>query len=206
MITGKSVKFDDMMKALKREIRKDQNKWKACAETRFMTLAGDDDFSKLQAILDPGSTFKNTDKETRSFLLAQVIKHLDPQIWEKVDKSTFKRKFADYDASKSFTDLRDDFLPQTLAQQIEQKFGEEESFMIQIGMSETLEKIRQGQTVDVEEEKKAEEEKKEEVEELNSSRFMQEFENSQQIAIPDYHTLLTDTYALRNEVSESFYN
>ena len=71
-------------------------------------------------------------------MLAQVIKHLDPQIWEKVDKNTFKRKFADYDASKSFTDLRDDFLPQTLAQQIEQKFGEEESFMMQIGMSETL--------------------------------------------------------------------
>ena len=60
--------------------------------------------------------------------------------------------------------------------------------------------------MDVEEEKKAEEEKKEEVEELNSSRFMQEFENSEQIAIPDFHTLLTDNYTLRNEVSESFYS
>ena len=98
VITDKTVEFDGMMKALKKEIRKDKNKWQACAETRFMTLAGDEDFSKLKAIIEAGSTFKNTEKENRAYLLAQICNHLDPQIWEKIDMEAFRKKYADYDA------------------------------------------------------------------------------------------------------------
>ena len=98
VITDKTVKFDDMMKALKKEIRKDKNKWQACTETLFMTLAGDEDFSKLKAVIEAGSTFKNTERENRAYLLCQIFNHLDPQIWEKVDMETFRKKYADYDA------------------------------------------------------------------------------------------------------------
>ena len=119
VITDKTVKFDDMMKALKKEIRKDKNKWQACAETLFMTLKGDEDFSKLQAVIEAGSTFKNTEKENRAYLLGQIFKHLDPQIWEKVEKETFRKKYAEYDAQKSFSELRDDYVPKTLANYIE---------------------------------------------------------------------------------------
>ena len=43
-----------------------------------------------------------------------------------------------------FEELCTSWVPQHLAQLIEQKFSEDESFMVQIGMSEVLENIRNG--------------------------------------------------------------
>ena len=35
---------------------------------------------------------------------------------------------------------------------------------------------------------------------------MQEFEDNEGSSIPDFYTILTSTYALRNEVAEGFFN
>lgn len=72
-------------------------KWRACLKTRFIALASYSDFSQLVTIMSSGSWLKNTDIFSRAYLLSQILKHVNPQIWSEVSKEEFKKKFADFD-------------------------------------------------------------------------------------------------------------
>ena len=106
IITDKAVNFDEVMKLLRREIVHDENKWKQCTRTRFVVLSGDDDLGRLQAIIASDSLVKNEDTESRAYFLGQLLKHLDASLWDKVSKEQFRKRYADYDESRSIKELK----------------------------------------------------------------------------------------------------
>ena len=73
------------MKKLKGEVLKDLQKNKSCTQTCFKILENSDDVSKMQAIMAPDSTFKNTDRNSRGYFLGRILKHIGDEIWSKVD-------------------------------------------------------------------------------------------------------------------------
>ena len=77
--------------------------------------------------MQPGSTVKNTDLGDRGFFLGSALKHIDEAIWAKIDKYQYMRSFAKIGAEVSFEDVTTVWSAQILAEQIEQKFSEDES-------------------------------------------------------------------------------
>ena len=70
--------------------------------------------------------------------------HLSAEIWEKISKGAFRKKYADFDREKNFEDLTTSWAPYVLSQLIQQKFSQDQSFMVQLYMTEILDRIRSG--------------------------------------------------------------
>jgi hypothetical protein len=67
IITDDELKIDEFMKTLKVKISKDVERWRNCAETRFVILSAED-FKKLHLIAR-SSVEKNTDLLDRGYFL-----------------------------------------------------------------------------------------------------------------------------------------
>lgn len=113
--------------------------------------------------------------------------------------------------------LRDDFVPQTLARMIEDRFVEDESFMLQISLSETMQRIREEDTfLHLGTESKESLIKKKQLEATSQVQcqsnnvgaedwFVQELMRQPDDSTPDFCTLLTQTDKLRNEINSGFF-
>ena len=146
VITDGGCDFNAFMKTLKERILKDAERWRNCSQTRFVVLNGDAAvLERIHHIIEPNSPVKNTDMTDRAYFLGMVLKHISQDIWDKVDKNLYRRKFASIGIENSFEDVSCVWASQTLAELVEQKFSEDESIGIQISMGETFEMIRSGE-------------------------------------------------------------
>ena len=103
-----------------------------------------DEVEKIASIIKHGSTLKNTELSDRGYFLGMVLKHIEQSIWDKVDKSVYRKKYASIGIENTYTDVSTVWGTQILAELICAKYSEEESFMVQISMGETFELIRSG--------------------------------------------------------------
>ena len=72
---------------------------------------------------------KNTDMFDRAYFLGMALKNISSDIWDKIDKETYRSKFANIGAEVSFEEVSTVWGMQILAELIEQKFFEDESGM-----------------------------------------------------------------------------
>jgi len=94
---------------------------------------------------------------------------------------------------------------QILAELIEAKYGQEDSFMAQISMSETFELIRSGAFFGlVEETKEVVDEEAGRLKKQVSAKFIEDIEK--QVSIPNFSEMITKTEKLASDVAENFYN
>lgn len=129
IITDAGCDFDELMQLIKQKIVKDENKWRSCTQIRWIVLNKVEDTEKIMSIIESGSKVKNTDLTDRGFFLGSILKHISQDIWDKVDKDLYKKKFINTDKDKSFEEMSTVWSSQILAELIESKFPEEESFM-----------------------------------------------------------------------------
>ena len=222
VLTDSGLNVDAFLESLKAEISKDRA-YRACAETCFKVCENTDDVRKIQSIIAAGSTVKNTDPTDRGHFLGMILKHIGQDIWEKVEKATYIKQYANIGMEHSFDEVSTVWSTQALAELIEQKWSQEESFMVQIAMGETFEKIRSGEfllleaskeeskdTADAsatDEAKKDDESKQEETKaEEGKDEEKKDEEKKETDKIPDFISILTQTERLSNEVAESFYS
>ena len=102
---GSSIKFGTFLENLKLKILQDEEKWRSCCQTRFLLLKRSSDIKKIQSIMEPGSTVKNTELSDRGFFLGSALKHIDEAIWAKVDKDLYMRNFAKIGAEVASEDV-----------------------------------------------------------------------------------------------------
>jgi hypothetical protein len=145
IITDNGLSSDKFLKTLKRKMLQDLDRWRNCSQTRFIILKDANDVKKIESIMEPGSSVKNTDIMDRAYFLGSVLKHIDSSIWEKVDKEVYIRKFACIGPDMNFDEVTSVWALQLLAEQIESKFNEAESGVHQIACLETVQKIREGE-------------------------------------------------------------
>lgn len=201
------------MSKLKVEILKDIGNLKPCSQTCFKVLEHADDIPKIMSIIEAGSTVKNTDMTNRAYFLGMILKHIGQEVWDKVDKSTYIKKYMNIGAEHSFEAVSTTWSTQILAELIEAKWPEEESFMVQISVGEVFEKIRSGEFAILESSATVEEVKLEASEDqVSKDQQPSQAENSQEAVveeeskIPNFVDILTQTEKLSNDVAESFYN
>ena len=204
IITDDALKIDSFMKILKVKISQDTDRWKNCAETRFIFLSAES-FKKLQSVAR-SSLDKNTDLNDRGYFLGQIFKNIGSHIWDKVDKTLYKNKYAAIGADNSFEDVSTIWAMQILAELIEQKFSEDESGIQQIAIMEIFEQIRSDKSNGQAEPKENEASTDNELIELskkNSEKFMEEVQA--QKSLPNFESILTQTEKLVSDISENFY-
>ena len=164
------------------------------------------------SIIEAGSTVKNTDMTSRSYFLGMVLKHIGQEVWDKVEKSVYIKKFINIGAEHSFTDVSTTWSTQILAELIEAKWPEEESFMVQISVGEVFEKIRSGEMAILESSATVEEVKTEASDDQASKEQPSTIEESKEAVvqeeskIPNFVDILTKTEKLSNDVAETFYS
>ena len=154
IITDSGCNFDEFMQTMKGRIRQDIEQFKQCGQTRFFVLEKAEEVEKIASIIKHGSEVKNTELADRGYFLGMVLKHIDAGIWEKVDKQLYKKKFASIGIEHNYEDVSTVWSTQILAELIESKYSQEESFMVQISMGETFELIRSGALIGAAEEEK----------------------------------------------------
>jgi len=102
VITDDGLVIDEFMSKLKVEILKDIGNLKPCSQTCFKVLEHADDIPKIMSIIEAGSTVKNTDMTNRAYFLGMILKHIGQEVWDKVDKSTYIKKYMNIGAEHSF--------------------------------------------------------------------------------------------------------
>jgi len=206
IITDNRIDFDKFMRTLKAKILQDVDRWRQCSQTLFIVLRSADDLKKIEQILADAKQVKNVDTEDRGHFLGSVLKHIDESVWEKVDKDVYIQKYIQIDAELSIEEVKTVCAPRLLAELIESKFAEEESFMKQILIGEQFEQIRAGVFLAVGEEEKASEENLDVQLELTkkmSTQLMAEVEESKDL--PNFTAILTKTDKFSNNVAETIY-
>ena len=157
VITDSEIDFDEFMKTLKQQVRQEISELKNAAATTYIVVNTSDEVKKISQIIKTGSDLKNTEISDRGYFLGSILQNADQPIWDKVNKNAFKKKFAAIGADVTYEEVSTVWGTQILAEMIETACGQsnqEESFMLQISMSETFEKIRSGQFIGQSEENK----------------------------------------------------
>lgn len=155
--------------------------------------------------MDHAEPLKNDAVTDRGYFLGQVLKHISNEIWDKINKEEQKKKLAsipdDVDFGEKCTML--------LAEQVATKFPEEESFIHQIAVSETMEQIREAK-LPVEESKEEAKEESEslEMQKQKSSSMNEQFQKliEERKGLPNFTEIVTQTEKLFSSVAEEYFN